>query len=134
VTDTTSAAPSEREQFEAHMRSLNPCVRLARQREVLGGYYRTTTVQRAWELWQAARRAQPTPPAVVNVAWKLGDALQDEQKKTAKLQAEIIRLRGLLRDYLRATTAHHQSPNDIPIQARYVRARDAALEALGDAP
>ncbi len=59
MTDTTSAAQSERELFEAHMRSLNPCVMLARQREVLGGYYRTMTVQRAWELWQAARRTQP---------------------------------------------------------------------------
>ena len=60
-----AAAPSEREQFEAYMRSLSPTVRLARQREALGGYYRTLTVQRAWNLWQAARRAQPAPPAVV---------------------------------------------------------------------
>ena len=65
MADTTSAAQSERELFEAHMRTLNPCVRLARQREVLGGYYRTLTVQRAWELWQAARRTQPGAPAAV---------------------------------------------------------------------
>lgn len=65
MTDTASAAPSEREQFEAHMRSLNACVRLERHREWLGGHYRAVTVQRAWDLWQTARRSQPTPPAVV---------------------------------------------------------------------
>lgn len=66
-----------------------------------------------------------------NAAWKLGDALQDEQKKTVKLNAETIRLRGLLRDLIRTTVAHHQSPNDQPINAAYVAARDAAMAAVG---
>jgi hypothetical protein len=46
--------PATRTAFEAYMRKRNPCVRLARQQEYLGGHYRTTTVQRAWELWLAA--------------------------------------------------------------------------------
>ena len=47
---------TEREAFEAHMLNLNPCTRLARQKEEVGGQYRTITVQRAWELWQESRK------------------------------------------------------------------------------
>lgn len=65
-----------------------------------------------------------------NAAWKLGDALQDEQKKTVKLNAETIKLRGLLRGLIRTTVAHHQSPNDQIISAAYVAARDAAIAAI----
>lgn len=49
---------ADRDGFESHMRKLNPCVRLHRQQHALGGRYRTVTVQRAWDLWQAARMAQ----------------------------------------------------------------------------
>lgn len=45
-----------RSDFEAHMLSLNACTRLHRQSVAVGGYYRTVTVQRAWDLWQASRR------------------------------------------------------------------------------
>lgn len=45
---------SEREAFEARVRKLSPCANLSRQKEVFGGHYRTTTIQRAWEQWQAA--------------------------------------------------------------------------------
>jgi hypothetical protein len=67
-----------------------------------------------------------------NAEWKLGDALQYAQQKTVKLNAETIRLRGLLRDLIRTTVAHHQSPNDQHINAAYVRARDAAMAAIGE--
>lgn len=43
-----------RAEFEAHMLKLKPCAHLGRQKEVFGGYYRTITIQRNWELWQAA--------------------------------------------------------------------------------
>lgn len=42
-----------RAEFEAHMVKLNACVRLARQTHTTGEY-RTVSVQRNWELWQAA--------------------------------------------------------------------------------
>lgn len=44
---------TEREAFEKHMLSLNACTRLIRQKD---GYYWTTSVQRAWDLWQASRK------------------------------------------------------------------------------
>ena len=53
MTDKTDS--KERAEFEAHMRKLNACTRLERQSEAVGGNYRTISVQRAWELWQAAR-------------------------------------------------------------------------------
>jgi hypothetical protein len=56
-------APATRTAFEAHMRSRNPCVRLARQQEYLGGHYRTVTVQRAWELWLAALASNHHAPS-----------------------------------------------------------------------
>lgn len=58
---STDKSAAEREAFEAHMLKMNACTRLHRQREQLGGHYRTTTVQRAWELWQAARASLTTP-------------------------------------------------------------------------
>lgn len=45
---------------------------------------------------------------------------------------EIERLQALLRDLIRTTVAHHQSPNDQPISAAYVAARDVALAAIGE--
>ncbi|MBO9679515.1 MAG: hypothetical protein J7556_14835 [Acidovorax sp.] len=72
--DDRVAALSDREHFEAHMRSLNACTRFARQSQELGGCYRTVTVQRAWELWQAARCA-PQPVA--------REPLTDEQIESA---------------------------------------------------
>jgi hypothetical protein len=54
-----------RQAFEAYMRKQNACVRLARQKEYLGGHYRTVTVQRAWELWQAALSTLPQAAAAV---------------------------------------------------------------------
>lgn len=47
-------AEQDRANFEAHMLKLNLCTRLHRHPEAAGGAYRTTTVQRAWEAWQAA--------------------------------------------------------------------------------
>lgn len=47
---------TEREHFEDYKRKQNPCVRLARQSEAVGGSYRTVSVQRDWQLWQASRR------------------------------------------------------------------------------
>jgi hypothetical protein len=44
----------DREAFEAHMRSLNATTHLGRQQEAVGGQYRTITVERNWQLWQAA--------------------------------------------------------------------------------
>lgn len=59
MTDTASAAPSERAQFEAHATERG--YKLARGPN--DSYqYRDASV--AWKAWQAAR-AQPTPPAVV---------------------------------------------------------------------
>jgi hypothetical protein len=46
---------TDRTDFEAYIRKRSPCANLCRQKEYLGGHYRTTTIQRAWELWQAAR-------------------------------------------------------------------------------
>lgn len=43
-----------REEFEAYMLRCNVCTRLARQSEAVGGQYRTTSVERAWQQWQAA--------------------------------------------------------------------------------
>lgn len=45
---------NEREHFEHYMRCQNPCVRLARQSESVGGAYRTITVERAWKAWHSA--------------------------------------------------------------------------------
>ncbi|UIS65511.1 hypothetical protein [Acidovorax phage AP1] len=45
---------ADRQAFEQFMLQRNATTRLARQSYALGGHYRTTTVQRAWELWQAA--------------------------------------------------------------------------------
>lgn len=61
----------EREAFEAHMLKMNACTRLHRQREQLGGHYRTTTVQRAWELWQAALSAAPQSDGWISVDERL---------------------------------------------------------------
>lgn len=45
---------ADRQAFEQFMLQRNACTRLARQSDAVGGQYRTVTVQRAWELWQAA--------------------------------------------------------------------------------
>lgn len=45
------------------MRKLSPCVRLYRHTCVGGDKYRTVTVQRNWELWQAARALPATQEA-----------------------------------------------------------------------
>ncbi len=52
---TTAQDQQSRAEFEAHMRKLSPCVRLYRHTCDGGDKYRTVTVQRNWELWQAAR-------------------------------------------------------------------------------
>lgn len=51
----TAQDQQSRAEFEAHMRKLSPCVRLYRHTCDGGDKYRTVTVQRNWELWQAAR-------------------------------------------------------------------------------
>ena len=58
MTDTASAAPSEREQFEAHVKAYTGRDIEYHQRNG------TTGLEFGWTCWQAAR-AQPTPPAVV---------------------------------------------------------------------
>lgn len=55
---------------------------------------------------------------------------QNRADDALQFVAERDQLRALLRDLIRTTAAHHQSPNDLPIQAAYVAARDAALKAL----
>lgn len=66
MTDTTSAAPSEQDLFERVFPMPEGCMRC-------GDTYAPTEYS-AWAVsafierfkgWQAARRAQPTPPAVV---------------------------------------------------------------------
>lgn len=52
---TTAQDQQSRAEFEAHMRKLSPCARLYRHTCDGGDKYRTVTVQRNWELWQAAR-------------------------------------------------------------------------------
>ena len=74
-----------RSEFEAHILSLNVCTRLARQSESIGGFYRTTTVQRAWELWKASRRA------ALEQAAKLCDSLNDGYEYGAEEAAVQIR-------------------------------------------
>jgi hypothetical protein len=54
-----------RENFETHMRKLNPCTSFARH--PAHGEYRGVTVFRAWCLWQAALATQPQAPQ----GWKL---------------------------------------------------------------
>lgn len=66
MNDTASAAPSEREQFERHVTAYTG--RDMEYHERNG----TTGLEFGWTCWQAARRAQPTPPAVV-------EPLTDEQ-------------------------------------------------------
>ena len=44
-----------RAEFEAHMRTLNACTHFGRYSA--GTAYRTISVERAWNLWQAARKA-----------------------------------------------------------------------------
>lgn len=61
MTDTASAAPSEREKFEAWAQSLG-----------LAHESNDPSAMWTWAAWQAALRAQPTPPAVV-------EPLTDEQ-------------------------------------------------------
>ncbi len=78
-----------RQAFEAHMREQNPCVRLSRQREVLGGHYRTTTVRRAWELWQASRKQALEEAAAICEAFA-GDG-RDQELRLADLCADAIR-------------------------------------------
>lgn len=67
MTDKTDS--KEREAFEAHMRKLNACTRLERQSEAVGGNYRTISVQRAWELWQAGRASLAASAGSEPVAW-----------------------------------------------------------------
>lgn len=59
MTDTTSAAPSERKSFETHAKERG--YRLDRS---TGGGYLYGQAAIAWRAWQAAR-TQETPPAVV---------------------------------------------------------------------
>ena len=59
MTDTTSAAPSERKSFETHAKE-----RGYRLNRSTGGGYLYVQAAIAWRAWQAAR-TQPTPPAVV---------------------------------------------------------------------
>ena len=75
---------NEREAFEAHMLKLNACTRLARQQEYLGGHYRTTTVQRAWNLWRASRQQ-----ALVEAA-EVCDGMREDKKEADTL--ELFRL------------------------------------------
>ena len=49
-----------RKEFELHMFRQNICTRLKRSK--IDGHYLTATVQRAWELWQAALATQPQAP------------------------------------------------------------------------
>jgi hypothetical protein len=49
-----------RENFELHMYRQNICTRLARHPS--DDTYKTISVQRAWELWQAALATQPQAP------------------------------------------------------------------------
>lgn len=46
-----------REEFERQMLAENACTRLARQSEAVGGEYRTVSVERAWQRFQAAYAA-----------------------------------------------------------------------------
>lgn len=86
-----------REAFEAFMRSRNACVRLHRQRPELGGFYRTVTVQRAWEQWQAARRAALGEAAkacendVDDVSYVHGGTTYDDAGRTRYNCAAAIR-------------------------------------------
>ena len=59
MTDTASAAPSEREQFEAWAKSHGTLLTKDKR-----GNYQYTPTSAMWKAWQAAR-SQPTPPAVV---------------------------------------------------------------------
>ena len=49
-----------RENFELHMYRKNICTRLSRH--PADNTYKTISVQRAWELWQAALATQPQAP------------------------------------------------------------------------
>lgn len=79
---------TDREAFEAHMLKLNPCTRLARQKELLGGHYRTTTVQRAWELWQASRKQMAKEAAAVCA--QIGDHEEDMGRSKEAILCTII--------------------------------------------
>ena len=81
---------SERDDFENHMRRLNPCVRLARQKT--DGTYRTVSVQRAWDLWQAAA----LPDAVIMRLRTAGNMLSNcafnlAQQEGKAIDAEAVR-------------------------------------------
>lgn len=45
-----------RNEFEFYMFRSNVCTRLSRQPESAGGAYKNTSVERAWDLWQASRK------------------------------------------------------------------------------
>jgi hypothetical protein len=86
MTDTTSAAPSEREQFEAWMANRLGPAGAAHPflTHASDGYYTFAATQEQWEAWQAARRTQPTPPAVV-------EPLTEEQAdRAARKMADIM--------------------------------------------
>lgn len=59
-----------RKAFEAHMLILNACTRL--HRYSAGNGYRTVSVQRAWDLWQAATRAAASAWQPIETAPKDG--------------------------------------------------------------
>lgn len=69
---------SMRERFEAHMLRLNACTRLARQNESVGGEYRTISVERAWQQWQAATLAERERAA------KVCEKLRDDHCKATQ--------------------------------------------------
>ena len=102
MTDTASAAPSEQDLFERVFPMPEGCMRC-------GDTYAPTEYS-AWAAsafierfkgWQAARRAQPTPPAVV-------EPMTDEQIDTAIQQhGDPVATYRKLHDFARAIEAAH---------------------------
>ena len=64
MTDTASAAPSERAQFEAWARDKARLATHMLEKDKRSGGYLFKHTSDMWKGWQGAR-AQPTPPAVV---------------------------------------------------------------------
>ena len=92
MTDTASAAPSEREQFEVHATERG--YKLARGPN--DSYqYRDASV--AWKAWQAAR-AQPTPPAVVEPRMPVGNATLERLREWERDGELLERVWGTLVD------------------------------------
>ena len=62
------SAEQTREAFELYMFRQNICTRL--KRSGIDGHYLTISVQRAWELWQAALSTQPQAPQGAVTGWQ----------------------------------------------------------------